>query len=254
MDLSPHNFVSIDVILSDVLKIVKDGSFKLNSKGWYTSQIQQALEELSFDTFFSELNADFDVPENLRLDMPKGAFNLRAIYLFNGDECNIETSVNVYIKGNFINSKSGNGYVARDKFYNGEDKFHIHRGANKSGDSRSDVRPLGVNFYAIQNGMIMLSESCRKYQRVMLVYNGIMSDIGEAPLVPQFFRQAVKHYVLCPALETKMTDKVATAEYNHWARLKQGYEAKKDHPYDGSWVKAERRAKTLNNAERRDIK
>ena len=56
MDLSPHNFVSVNEILADVLKIVKDSSFKLNSKGWYTSQIQQALEELSFNTFFNDVN------------------------------------------------------------------------------------------------------------------------------------------------------------------------------------------------------
>jgi hypothetical protein len=87
MDLSPKNFVSIDIILADVLKTVDDASTKLNSKGWYTSQIQQALEELSFDTFFDERNANFDVPKDLRLELPEGAFNLRKVYLFNGNSC-----------------------------------------------------------------------------------------------------------------------------------------------------------------------
>lgn len=254
MDLSPHSFVSIDEILADVLKVVKDGSFKLNSKGWYTSQIQQALEELSFDTFFNEQNMSFDVPDNLRLDMPKGAFNLRAIYLFNGSDCNIENSVNVYRKKNFINSKSGKGYVSHDKFYNGNDKFMSRRGIERGSESRSDNRPLNVNYYAIQNGTIMLSDSCKSFQKVMIIYNGVMANIGEVPLVPSFFRQAVKDYVTILALETKMTDSIGTNSYNHWANLKAKYENSKNHPYDGTWIKAERRSKTLNNAERRDIK
>jgi len=251
MDISPENFVSIDGILADVLKVVKDGSTKLNSKGWYTSQIQQALEELSFDTFFAEHNSSFDVPSNLRLNMPKGAFNLRAIYAFNGDHCVIANSQRLYSKRNFINSDSGVGYVAADKYFNGNDQFVKNRGASTSD---SNNRPTGVNYYSIQNGMIMLSESCLNFQKIMLVYNGIMTDIGEAPIVPQFFRQAVKDYVTILALETKMTDTIGTNEYNHWANLKYSYEGKMNHPYDGSWIKAERRSKQMNNAERRDIK
>ncbi len=260
MDISPHNYVSVNAILADVLKTVKDGSFKLNSKGWYTSQIQQALEELSFDTFFDEQNQSFDLPDNLRLDMPKGSFNLRAIYLFNGDNCDIGKSVNVYYKRNFINSVDGRGYVAHDKYYNGNDPYHIRRGARRgevdSPTSNADNRldPKNAHFYAIQNGTIMLSENCKRFQKVMLVYNGIMADIGDTPIVPQLFRQAVKTFVLIPALVEKMTDTIGTNEYNHWALLSNKNEAKHNHPYDGTWVKAERRSKQLNNAIRRDIK
>lgn len=197
MDLSPHNFVSVNEILADVLKIVDDSSFKLNSKGWYTSQIQQALEELSFETFFNQVNKSFPVPENLRLDMPKGAFNMEQIYLFNGDDCNIGDTVNVYTKRNFINSKSGNGFVARDKYYNSGDRFHKQRAirdtdqrrlAAGTGRSPNLKGPDNLYYSGIQNGVIMLSANCRNFQRVMLVYTGIMTDIGETPVVPQFFR------------------------------------------------------------------
>jgi hypothetical protein len=119
-----------------------------------------------------------------------------------------------------------------------------------------DVRrqPEAVHFYSVQNGTIMLSENCRKYQKVMLVYNGIMADIGDVPVVPQFFRQAVKHFVLVPALEEKMSDTIGTAEYAHWNNLRNSYEGKKDRPYEGSWAKAEYRAKQLNAKDRRDFK
>ncbi len=65
MQFSKHDFVTVNEILADVLKIVQDTDFKINSKGWYTSQIQQALEELSFDTFFLTINRTFPVPNDL---------------------------------------------------------------------------------------------------------------------------------------------------------------------------------------------
>ena len=52
MNFSPHSFVSVNEILADVLKITNDDGFKINTRGWYISQIRQALQELSFDTFF----------------------------------------------------------------------------------------------------------------------------------------------------------------------------------------------------------
>lgn len=261
MDLSPHNFVSTNQILADVLKTVDDSSFKVSSRGWYTSQIQQALEELSFDTFFDERNESFDVPKDLRLDMPKGAFNLKGVYLFSGTNCDIGKSVNVYWKKNFINSSSGNGYVAKDKWENDKDPFYQGRTARSlENQSLTDPtenfnnNPDNLYFFNVQNGMIMLSETCRKFPKVMLVFNGIMTDIGEAPVVPQFFRQAVKDFVLVPALAEKMRDTIATKEYSHWAMMHANYKQQLNRPYEGSWAKAEHRAKQLNNKVRQDIK
>lgn len=191
--------------------------------------------------------------------MPKGAFNLQQVYLFNGDECNIQSSVNVYTKRNFINSKSGNGYVARDKYYNDGDRFHTKRAVRDTSSAvnglSGDLRgPDNLYYCGLQSGVIMFSPNCRNYQKAMLVYTGIMADIGETPVVPQFFRQAVKDFVLVPALETKMTETVGTNAYGHWAGLKRSYEAKKDQPYTGSWFTAEKRAKNLNSKERQDYK
>lgn len=245
MDISPESLVSIDEILADVLKIVGDSDTKTNSKGWYISQVQQALEELSFDTFFLKLNSSCAIPDDLRVDMPKGAFNLRQLYLFNGTECNIESSQVVYRKRNFINGKSGNGYVARDKWNNRRDLFHKHR----TGTSKNDLF-----FFSIQNGTIMLSESCRGYQNVMIVYNGVMADIGEVPFVPQFFRQAVKDWVVVKALDDKMTEAVGTASYGHWANMQARYNQSLTKEFTGSWAKAEQRAAQLNEKDRQDFK
>ena len=254
MNLSPENFVTVDIILSDVLSIVDDSAMKMRSKGWYTSQIQQALEELSFDTLLSEQNESFDVPQNLRLPMPKGAFNLRGIYLFNGTNCDIKNAVNVYLKRNFINSQGGKGYVAEDMWNNEGDAFHTPRGGRDVNDRRLSTGPNDLFYYGMQNGLIMLSESCIQYQKVMLVYNGILADIGEVPLVPQFFRQAVVDWVSLRALGVKRTQSVGTPLYNHWTVMIREREILLNKPYYGSWEKAESRAKKLDRKSRNDIK
>ena len=264
MDLSPSSLISIGDILADVLKVVKDTGFKTSSRGWYTSQIQQALEELSFDTFFDKRNVILDIPENLRVELPKGAFNLKQIYLFNGDSCNINNRVNVYWKRNYINACTGNGSVSRDNWENERDPFFTQRNFTSRNElfdhgrspygSGSNRGPEDLYYAGMQNGLITLSPNSKRFQKIFLVYNGVMTDIGEVPFVPQFFRQAVKTWVLVPALEAKMTETLNTAEYGHWANLHAKYERKKDDPFTGDWVKAERRAKKLNFKERQDIK
>jgi len=253
MDISPQSFVSVNIILADVLALVDDSSFKLRSEGWYKSQIQQSLEELSFDTFFNRINKSFEIPKKLRLELPKGAFNLRQVYLFNGDDCNIQSKVNVWHKNHFINSKSGKGYVARDSWGNQDDLFHIQRTHGREDKIRGG-EPNGLYYYSMQNGEVMLSESCLARERIMLVYNGLITDIGEEPIIPQFFRQYVKDWISVKALEAKSTTKVATNEYSHWIGLLRKYEMELKDPYEGSAIKAERRVKVLNDKQRQDLK
>ena len=126
MNISAENMISPEEILADVLKLAGDESFKDNSKGYYYSLIQQALQELAFDTYFDQRTEFFDVPENLNLPMPMGAFNLREMYLYNGTECNFSTAQNVYWKRNYFTK--GNGSLSRDKgTSNSSDPFFQNR-------------------------------------------------------------------------------------------------------------------------------
>lgn len=264
MDQSPHSYITIDEILSDVLKSVNDSSFKKNSRGWYMSQAQQAIEELSFDTYFQIENSSFDIPENLRLEMPKGSFNIREMYLFNGDECNIGTSAVVYHKKNFINGKSGNGYVARDSYNNNRDPFHTQRGHRSDRtlggrNERSDRFSSGsglrseVHYFSVQNGLIMLSSSCSKFEKVMIVYNSVGTEIGEAPIIPTLLRQAVKDYITVKALESIMA--MDDEKFNKWNALYSIHKSNYgDGDMNGSWAQAKRRVKRLNTKQRNDIK
>jgi hypothetical protein len=245
MQFSPSDFVTVNDILADVLKVVKDSDFRINTKGWYTSQIQQALEELAYDTFFLTINQSFDMPCDLRLDMPKGSFNLRQIYAYNGDNCDISNAQVVYHKNNFINSASGDSYVARDRYGNYGDRFHKQRSMYKT-------VPDNLLFYSVQQGVIMLSPSCKPFQKIMIVYNGVHTDIGEAPVIPNYLRQAVKDYVTVKGLEIRIAEEVQNLQ--RWNLLLQRYDNSLNHPYDGSWVKAERRVKTLDAKHREDLK
>jgi len=259
MNQSRLSFVTTNEILSDVVKLLKDEDFRLSSQGYYTSLIQQALQELGFDTFFDERNDTFDIPQNGILDMPKGAFNLRQMYVFNGDRCNIGTAKNVYFKRNFIKGNSS-GFVARNKGDNAGDPFY-QDGAQRSrgkhdvniyNATRNDINEL--YFYGIQNGMIMLSDSAKRFDKVMMVFNGTGGEIGEAPIIPTFLRQAVKDWVSNMGLEIKLTDLTGDPSFNAWAAIKSMVDTRLNKEFTGSWAKAESRVKSLDTKEREDYK
>lgn len=251
MTFSPENMVSIGDILADVLKMVGDSDCRVNSRGWYVSQIQQALEELSFDTFFVTRNEIFDMPDDMRIPTPKGAFNIKNIYVFDGDKCSFDNRRNVYHKSNFINSGDGNSFVAKNTGRNGNDPFYRNR-MNRGGiDNRI---PDNVLFYSVQNGVIMLSPSCRNHQKVFIEFSGVSCDIGDVPFVPSFARQGVKDWVCVQALPMKMQDVIGTAEYQHYLNMFKIKKQDLEDVYDGSWAITKRRAGALDDKFRDDLK
>lgn len=247
MNSSAHNYVTTNEILADVLKIVGDESFKFNSKGFYTSQIQQAINELAFETYFDERSESFDLPSNMRLQMPKGAFNIKNIYLFHGDECDITKSVNVYYKKDFVNSKSGATYVSKNKGDNGDDPFYV--------DNLRTEMPSNVFFYSVQNGEIMFSSNCAQYPKVFIQYSGVGTDIGDVPYVPLFLRQAVKDWVAVKGLEVKIA-MVDQAEFNRWMTVLnvQKNNLGEESQFRGSWYTAQVRVRKMDMKARRDYK
>lgn len=255
MNISDKNMISPEEILSDVLKLANDEDFKDNSKGYYTSLIQQALQELAFDTFFDERTEFFDVPENLNLEMPLGAFNLKQIYLYNGTECNFGNAQNVYWKRNYYTK--GSGSLARDNGTgNSSDPFYQSRGgAGGNPDLRRTGGSVGSTyFYNIQRGMIMLSSNSRSFQKVAIVFNGTGGDIGEALFIPQFLREAVKGWVLDPVYKVKMAQSLGGADFNKWQTLWSMNESQLRKPYTGIWDNAEYRIKSMDSKARGDMK
>lgn len=255
MNTSAQNFVTVDGILADVLKLVDDEKYQLNTKGFYISQIQQALEGLAFDTFFELRRDSYPFPkDNLTLEMPLGAFNIRNIYLFNGTECDIQGSQKCWNKSNYFTR--GTGYIANNKGIN-SDPFIENTETNRYGslypNDKMRSRTEKTFFFSIENGMIMFSSQCALFEKVHIVYNGTGCDLGDIPIIPLFLREAVKDYVTEVALRIKMAKDPRT-----WTTLWQIYDKRlnRDQEYglsQGSWYRAEYRVKSMSKAERSDL-
>lgn len=240
-----------DDILFMVLPRVNDIEFVRYPKGFYISLIQKALEELGMDTFFDERNESFDFPvENLTLKLPAGCFNVRNIYLFNGDSCNIASSIKVWWKRNYFTK--GNGYTANDKYNNYSDPFYgSHGGTAFRGNKdfiRANAQDNAKYFYNIQMGNLMFSSHCRGVaNKVMIHFNGTGCDLGSVPFIPVFLRTAVEDYVTVRALEGMV------AKDRAWKDLLLFYNNKMTQPYEGSWDKAEQRIKSMNTSQRAEL-
>lgn len=194
-----NDYVSVNHLMAEILVNVNDRELKKGmSKGWYTSRIFDALQELAFDTFYQIMTRDFNFPtDTLALAMPKNAFNLREIYLFNSDCCLPGDSVIVHWKRLYNNRGKGAFHTAKRR-ETGDgtadtsiDPFFARR-------SRMRTRRVGGSslYYAnIQNGLIMFSSDCQSFGKVRLVFNGIGGEIGDEPIVPRFFERAVVDYV-----------------------------------------------------------
>lgn len=261
MNTSRNNFVTVNEILSDVLKKVDDERMDINSKGYYTSLVQQALEGLSFDTFFDIRRESFPFPkDNLTLEMPIGAFNVKEVYLFTGSECDITRSQKVWHKENYFTR--GIGYFAGNKANNSNDPFfpsntlgrnELQRGEGRINQLRRAGNLDSQYFYNIQNGMIMFSSFCRNFPMVHIVYNGTGCDLGDIPIIPLFLREAVIDFVAEATLVIRMAK-----DPKAWAQLWSIYDKKlnRDEQYGwgtGSWYRAKYRVMSLSSAEKSDL-
>ena len=268
MNFSNHNTVSINQILADVFPLVgEDGSFKEYNKGYYISQVQRALETLSLDTFFDERTVAFPVPNNLALDIPKGMFNLKNMYLNNSDGCALgNDSVNVYRKSDFWNndgsgsenyvSKNKGGKGSRDPFYNRTNFRNSSIDAESRNYSTNPNSRIGeidnAYYYNIQNGVIMLSSSCKKFPYVIMVFNGISTEIGDTPIIPIQFREVVIDLVA----ESVLRAKAAKAPVVYREQYNDSKQRLGRNPYNpsGTWWNAMTRIAAMDNKARDDYK
>jgi len=249
-------------ILSVVLPMVGDTDNKMFAKGMYISLIQKAFEDLAIHTFFDEKRETLDFPvDTLTMPLPPGCFNVKNVYLLNGDDCKIDETLKVYWKRNYFTE--GKGFVANDKGDNRFDPFYPQRilsGTSPYSFDKTLIRAEPPNsvlrtfFYNIQGGNIMFSSSCRnKTNKVHIHYNGTGCAIDEVPIIPVFLRTAIEDYVI----ETVLRMRMAMESDRKWIGLWQIYERRlnKDERYgkEGSWPTAEYRIKTMNSSQRNEL-
>jgi hypothetical protein len=207
------------------------------TKGWFISRIQDALQELAFDTFYQEFTVDDTLPANLRLAMPKNMFNVKRIYLFNESCCNTGDSQVVHWKRTFDNKGSADSYTSRvtsgfPQRSISEPFLPKHRGADRA-------------YYAnVQNGIIMFSSSCSNYTKVRIVYNGMGVEIGDEPIIPRFFERYVNDYVeerYYSAMKAREPRKYRTLWTDAYSKL------------EASHMKAKMRISSMNTFEKESL-
>jgi len=199
MNFSYQDLLPANTILADVLPQIDDLEQKKLNRGWYLRQVKTALDELNFETQFNERFQDIKLPHSMKIDIPKGVWNLRDIFLFNYDTdkcCQIGQSVRCFHKSNFLTQGNDLGYTARNKTGQ-QDPF-----------TKIQANDANINFFNIQNGIIMFSVSCNKFSHFRIVYNGIASEIEDVGIVPRMARNAVVQYVVVEAFSAlKARDK-----------------------------------------------
>jgi len=187
MNISALSLITVNQILADVISETEDYDYRDFTKGWYTSQIQQCLEELSFDTFINILDDDYAFPSTtMILELPANTFNVRGLWVYNGSLGNPSDVQMVRIKsGAYVNGPSKSFFSE-----------------NKAGQTQDPwIYPLSETtqddliWASMQNGSVHFPDKAGTYSFVHIRYNGTLTPIGDTPLIPQFFRQAVKLWV-----------------------------------------------------------
>lgn len=256
--MNTSEYISSDSIMFMVTALTGDKNYTILPKGFYLTVIQDALKELNMDSFFEELREDIKMPVGtLTIDLPKGCFNVKNIYVFTGDECTIQNSKKIWWKRNYYTK--GQGYIANDKGNNGNDPYYGNHNAASRNDKdliRIDAAQ-GVNsalYYNIQMGKIMLSSSCRNAgQMIHVHYNGIGGDISEAPIIPVYFKQAIIDYVVEYICLYRMGNEVS--DVRRWTALLNVYSMRLDkNGFNGSWHTAIQRVRDMNSSQREELK
>lgn len=240
--MNANDFVSVDHLLADVTATVNDTEFKTGfSKGWYISRIQDAIQELSFDTYWLKVQEDYKTPTNCQMDMPANVFNIREIYLYTGELCKPSASRVVYWKRQFNNNFKGTGYTAKVTDNNSGDIFQPNYSSNhRPGSSKY--------YYNVINGLIMLSDSCKSYPYIRIIYNGMGVPNGDTPIIPRFFERAVVDFV-----EEKFYNAMKSRDIRKYRPLWTDSFQKLNDPRSGSWSKAKKRIKSMDSKEKESM-
>ena len=240
-----NDFVSVDHLLAEITATINDTDYKKGfPKGWYISRIQDAMQELSFDTFWLTVQEDVEMPTNHQHEMPKNVFNIREIYGYTGTLCNPMRSQVIYWKRLFNNNYDGNGYTAqvKDDGSNGADIYQPNQ-RTYTGNMQGYYGPKF--YYNVQNGLIMLSKETGMFPYLRIIYNGMGVENGDMPIIPRFFERAVVDYV-----EEKFYNAMKARDPRMYRPLWSDAYSKLNDLVNGSWNKARKRIKSMDSKQK----
>lgn len=232
MQFSVEDLLTPDQILADVARTLGDEEYLEFTKGRLKSLMQQALSELSFDTMLLKLHKDYDMPtKTLRISLPPGSFNIREVYIYDGDFGQVNSPKNVHYKRRYKTTGYDKNYTAKN-IPDAGDPFVRGQWGNQT------------NMYWCNEdevGYLTLSPACASYSKVRVVYNGTLTKIGNTPFVPEILRQAVKGWIIEQCMEQR-----AIRDPRMYRGMWQDIYTKLYKPYSGTWDVAKDRVKSLD--------
>lgn len=241
-------FVTPEFIRSQVLTAVDDEALQKGyTKGFYDTVIYEAVRELEFDAYLATLTEDvynwYEEGKQKVVDLPCGAFNVKEVYLFNGNEFTIEDSTALLFKNRFNNDNKTSGFTAKLK-RNGR--------VLPAGRGYYDAYVDNALYYGnIQNGVLMLGDECISYKHVRFVYSGTTNKIGECPIIPEFISIAVRDYCIEYALRNQKIRNPSLR--SHWADAVNTLTGSGRGRNRGTWGEAKIRCQTMQQWERDNL-
>lgn len=232
-------YISPDEIIAEATELVMDTAMRRFSYGNYLSQVQRALAELAFDTYFDDRAAEFEIPDTLVIDVNSiGMVSLERIFVFNG-ECTPDNIQPVWYARGFTRFRGAG--------------FKQQKGTGNGNPIMDDVYSHGAStlYYSIIDGQIMLSDACSAYAKVMLRYRGMGCKLGDKPIVPNELREAVTNYVAI-----KQVTKLLSEDPSRWSTVLANL--KRDQYGNGgldvgAWQQAKRRVQAVDIKEKEDV-
>lgn len=267
MEFSPRDMLSPNDILSEVLMYTGEQRYENVTKGFIVSQMNKCLEALSYNTFFNETHMHFDLTDKRLIEIPAGVFNIKQVYLFNGDECHIgENTANVYWKRNFVSPK-GNGSVSRNKGNNGNngaDPFYSeYNPYSPIGRKGSNVNIPGKTisnttfFYGQSNGNLMFSPNCSAYSKVLIKFSGVWQFDDETPTIPRVTREVLVDWCTESVFRAKIVSNPESDASQSFRTLQKDAELRlgyKPETFHGSWYKAKSLLTRMGSKKKEDLK
>jgi len=240
--MSVHaGYISPDVVIADVAKIIDDEKLKEFSYGDHLSQIQQALTELACDTLYDERTYEGEVPRSGITGLPSGLVNLEQAFLFDGDRCHAGNQQTLWWARNY-SVYGGSGFKENRA---GKSDPIMERAISSSTEGT-------LYYFNVIGNTIHFGPACLRYSKFLLRYRGIGASIGETPIIPYELRQAVKNYAAMAALTV-----LFARDPKRWhavlANIKRDHFGGQSAMDVGSWKQAQRRVQSSHIKWRRDL-
>lgn len=229
-----NTFISPDEVVAEITPLCNDIEMRWRSKMYYYDLIKQALNELAFDTLYDERPIDYLIPSNCMIPLKPFTFNIKNVWLFSGEDCDQSTRVKVWHKRNMVTD--------------GQTVFaDVMDNSPESLTSAQFERESGTFFWNSRNGKLILSPSCKAYQKVRIFCNGAYD--GNTPCIPIFVRQGVKDWAAKKAIQERMPEDPNLYKLM-LAVVKDSY----GYEFSGTWYEAQKRLSQLDAGAREDIK